>query len=240
MLPAPSPTSYGTPAQAARSPSPEPSMNISAADREAAGFRLDEHGLDAVVARHDDARGERVEQHVHVRFGEQLVGGDLERRDVVRLREDLVLDREVGLVQPVHALEPLEDVVGYAVDDLLVLAVNDGMQAAERAQARRRARAPAEAVALDADRRPPGAPRGDRRGDAGRPAADDDDFVVAVHGRLPAGFCYVRRWHAEVSGIRSSGGSVPRKSARVTPRSVRAKGFFKRGGDPRCRLLVIG
>jgi hypothetical protein len=33
----------------------------SAADREAAGLRLDEHGLDAIVARHDGARRERME-----------------------------------------------------------------------------------------------------------------------------------------------------------------------------------
>ena len=73
------------------------------------------------VARHDDAGGERVKQHVHVGFSEQLVGGDLERGDVVRLRENLVLNRQVRLVQAVHALEARENVVGDAVNDLLVL-----------------------------------------------------------------------------------------------------------------------
>ena len=64
---------------------------------------------------------------MHACFGEQLVGRDLERRDVVGLREDLVLDREMGLVQAVHPLDPREDIVGQPMDDLLVLAMNDGV-----------------------------------------------------------------------------------------------------------------
>ena len=65
-----------------------------------------------------------------------------------------------------------------------------------------RAGAAAEAVTLDADRRAAGPPRGDRRGDAGRPAADDDDFVVAVDGRLPAGLSLRAAMAFEVSGSR--------------------------------------
>src|SRR5262245_38773397 len=96
------------------------------------------------------------------------------------------------------------------------------MQTAERGEARRRAGAAAEAIALDADRRPPRSPRRDRRGDAGRPAADDDDFVVAVDGCLPAGLYYVGRWHAR-SLVRDSWAvcrGMPRESryARVLQR----------------------
>ncbi len=89
----------------------------------------------ALTARHDGARGERVKQHVHVGFGQQLVGRDLERRDVVRLGKNLVLNRQVRLVEAVHSLEAREDVVRDTVHDLLVLPVHDGMQTAERAQA---------------------------------------------------------------------------------------------------------
>ena len=184
------------------------------ADREAARFRLDEDCLDAVVGGHDGARRERMKQHVHVRFRKQLVGRNLERRDVVGLRENLVLDREVRLVEAAHRLEARENVVGEAVHDLLVFAVDDGMEAAEGAQAGRGARAAEKAVALDANRRPPRTPRGDRRRDAGRSPADDDDFIVAVDGCLPAGLEYVGRWHA-MSLVRDSRAvcrGIPRES----------------------------
>jgi hypothetical protein len=135
MLPAPSPTSYGTPAQAARSPSPEPSTNSRPriAHRPDSRLRLDEHGVDAALVGHHDARAERVEQHLDARLGHELVGCDLERRDVVGKRRDLVLHRQVRLVEPVHRGEPLEDVVSDAVHDLLVLAVHHRVQAAEGA-----------------------------------------------------------------------------------------------------------
>src|SRR5690606_40293629 len=65
----------------------------------------------------------------------------------------LPIYREVRRIEPVHRREPLEDVVGDAVNDLLVAPVHDRVQAAERAEPRRGARAAQEAVALDQDRR---------------------------------------------------------------------------------------
>src|SRR5690606_4359406 len=73
-----------------------------------------------------------------------------------------------------------------AVHDLLVAAVDDGMQPAERAEAGRRAGAAEETIPLDQDGRAAAATRGDRRGNAGGAAAEHDDLVVAEQRGLPA------------------------------------------------------
>ncbi len=67
------------------------------------------------------------------------------------------------------------------------LAVHVGVQAAEVGDARRRAHAAEEAVALDQQRALPG-PRGSSGGrDAGRAAAQHHDIELAENGRLAAG-----------------------------------------------------
>jgi len=86
------------------------------------------------------------------------------------------------LVQAVHRAQAIEDVVRDAVHDLLVLAVHDGVQAAERAQARSRAGAAEKAIALDQERRPAAAPGGERGRDAGGAAAEHDDLVLSEEG----------------------------------------------------------
>ena len=187
MLPAPSPISYGTPVQAARSPSPEPSTKIFAANGKPARFGLDEHCVDTVGRGHHGAHSERMEQYLDAALRHELVRGDLERRNVVGLSRDLVANGQVGLVQAVHRAQAIEDVVGDPVHDLLVLAEHDAVQAAKRGQARGRAGPAHEAVALDDDRRAAAAARGDRRRNAGRAAAQDHDLVFAVERGVAAG-----------------------------------------------------
>ena len=105
------------------------------------------------MGRHDDGGGECMEQNLDVGLRHELVGGDLEGRNIVRLRLDLVADSKVRRVQPVHRLQTVEDVVGNAVNDLLVAAVYNRVQPAKRAQSRRGSGAAQKAVALDQDRR---------------------------------------------------------------------------------------
>ncbi len=172
-----------------------------AAHREAARLRLDEHRVDLVVGREHGADAERMEQNVDLGFGEQLVGRDLERRDVVGLREDLIADREVRLVQAVHRAQAIEDVVRDSVHDLLVLAVHDGVQPAESAQARGRACAAEEAVALDQERRAAAASGRERGGDAGRAAAEHDDLVLAEQRGLARGLDDLGMAHRESRSV---------------------------------------
>src|SRR5690606_20738814 len=98
----------------------------------------------------------------------------LERGNVVSLSLDLVADREMGRVEPVHRGEPREDIAGNTVHDALVPAVNDRMQAAERAEPCRRSGAAEKPVALDQKGRPPAPASRERRRDAGGAAAEND------------------------------------------------------------------
>ena len=65
--------SYGAPAQAARSPSPEPSTNMPAADRAAPGLGLHQQRVHPVLVGHDDADGQRVEQQRHAGLDQHVV-----------------------------------------------------------------------------------------------------------------------------------------------------------------------
>ncbi len=73
----------------------------------------------------------------------------------------------MGLVQAVHRTQALEYVVRDPVHDLFVPAVHDRVQPAERAQARGRAGAAEEPIALDQERGAAAAPGRERGRDAG-------------------------------------------------------------------------
>jgi hypothetical protein len=66
--------------------------------------------------------------------------------------------------------------------------VHDRVQPAERAQAGGCPGPAAETVAFDADRRSPRPPSGHRGRDTRRSAPDHDDLILAIDGRLAAGF----------------------------------------------------
>src|SRR5205814_2083077 len=81
-------------------------------------------------------------------------------------------------------------VIGDAVHHLPMLAIHLGMQAAEIREARRGAGAAEKAVALDEHRGTPCPARRGCGGNAGRSAAQHDDFILA-HDRRPAlRLCY--------------------------------------------------
>ena len=124
---------------------------------------------------------ERVEEKAHARIGEQLVGGELVRRYVVRLRLDAAAEERMRRGERIHALQPREHLVGDAMHHLPVLALDLRMQPAEVRQPRRGAGAAEKAVALDQRRRAPGPRRGRGCGDAGGSAAEHDDLVLRQH-----------------------------------------------------------
>src|SRR6476646_7406243 len=95
----------------------------------------------------------RVEEKAHASVGEQLIGDQLVRRDVVSLRLDTAAQERMRRGKRVHAFEPREHLVGDAMHHLSVLALDLGMQAAEVGEARRRARAAEKAVELHEHRR---------------------------------------------------------------------------------------
>ena len=96
MLPALSPTSKRAPAQAARSPSPEQSMKISAAHRLTAGLGLDHQRVDAALVLHHHAGAERMKQDIDLVARQQIVGGDLVGGGVVGLRQDFAENRDAA------------------------------------------------------------------------------------------------------------------------------------------------
>jgi hypothetical protein len=83
---------------------------------------------------HRHAGAERVEQRLHARGREQLVRGDLVRRNVVCLRLDPVAEDRVRLVQPRKPSQTVLDFAGDPAHDLAVLAAHVRVQAAEIAQ----------------------------------------------------------------------------------------------------------
>ena len=183
MPPWPSPRSYGAPAQAARSPSPEQSMKTRPITACAAGFRLHDQGADGVVGIHHHAGAERVEQDVGLVAEQQIVGRALVGRGVVGLRLDLA-ERHMRLVQAAEPVDPRQQFIGDAVHHLAVLAMDVGIEPAEAGDAGGGAHAAEEAVALDHQRL-----AAERRGrcsgrDAGRPAAQHHHVVFAAHGQI--------------------------------------------------------
>ena len=159
-----------------------------AAHGDAARFRLDHQRIDrAAVGRPHDAAGERVEERAGAGVGEHRVGRALEGGGVVGLGVDAAED-QVRRVQPAERAHAVEQVVGDAVHDLPDLAVHVGVQAAEVGDAGGGAHAAEEAVALDEQRRGAVPRSGGRRGDAGRPAAEDDDVALGMDRRAARGF----------------------------------------------------
>ena len=179
MLPALSPTSKGAPAQAARSPSPEQSMKMSARHRLAAGLGLDHQRVDASRVMHHHAGAERMKQNVDLVARQQIVGRDLVGGGVVGLRQDLA-ENQMRRVEPAEPVDPRQQIGGYALHHPMHLAMDIGMQPAEIGHPRRRAHAAEKAVALDQQRAAPGARGRHRRGDPGGAAAEHRDFIFAV------------------------------------------------------------
>ena len=128
-----------------------------------------------------------MEQDFHARRDHEVVRGDLVRSRVVCLCDGLA-EQVVRLIQAAEPGDARQQVVCHAVHDLPDLSVHVRMQAAEVGDARGRAHAAEEAVALDQQS---GAPRARGRhggGDAGGAAAEHDHLVFAQHRCLPAGF----------------------------------------------------
>ena len=91
-------------------------------------------------------------------------------------------------VEPVEPVHPIEQIGGDTPHHPMHLAVNIGVQPAEIRDAGGRAHAAEKAVALDQQRTPPGARGSHRRGNAGRTATEDGDFIFAVQRNLARGF----------------------------------------------------
>jgi hypothetical protein len=157
------------------------------ADRLPPGLGLDQHDIDARRVMHHDTGTERMEEDVDLVSAEQIVGRDLVGRGVVGLRENLAEDqmRRVQSAEPVDAREQFGR---DALHDAMHPAMNIGMQPAEIGHARGRSHAAEKAVALDQERPPPGARSSDRGGNAGRTAAEHDDFIFAIERNLARGF----------------------------------------------------
>ena len=117
----------------------------------------------------------------------QIVRRDLVGRGVVGLRKDLA-ENQMRLVQPVEPVDAIQQVGGDALHHAMHLAMDVGMQPAEIGDARGRAHAAEKAIALDQQRAASG-PRGrNRRRNARRSAAEDDDFIFAVERNVARGF----------------------------------------------------
>ena len=157
------------------------------AHRLPAGLGLDHQRVDAALVMHHHAGAERVEENIDLVALKQIVGRDLVGRGVVGLRQDFAED-QMRRVEPAEAIDALEQIGGDALHHPMHLAMDIGMQPAEIGHARRRAHAAEEAVALDQQRAPARARGSHRGGDAGRPAAEDDDFILAVERDLARGF----------------------------------------------------
>ena len=163
----------------------------------ASGLGLDEHGVDAAVAGVRHARRPGVEQQFDAGAGQQLVGGALVGRDVVAADADAALQPVLRHVEAAEGVDALQQFLGHAAHERLHHAVAAPVQAGEIGHAAGRAHAAEEAVALDQQRGGTVARRAHGGGDAGRPAADDDDIVFAVDRRAPRRLGdRVRRLHA--------------------------------------------
>jgi hypothetical protein len=180
MEPALSPTSKRAPAQAARSPSPEQSMKMSART----GLGLDHQGVDALFVVHHHAGAERMEQNIHLVGGEQIVGGNLVGRGVIGLRQNFP-ENQMRRVEPAETIDPAEQVRSDALHHPMHLAMDIGMQPAEIGDACGRAHAAEKAVALDQQRAAACARGSHGGGNTCGSAAEDNDFILAVQWHLP-------------------------------------------------------
>ena len=117
-------------------------------DGGAAGFRLHDQRPDGVVRVHHHAGAERMEQDFGAVAEQEIVGRAFVGRGVVGLRLDLA-ERDMRLVQAAEPVDARQQLVGDAMHHLAVLAMDVGMQPAERGDAGGGAHAAEEAVALD-------------------------------------------------------------------------------------------
>ena len=187
-LPCPSPISKGTPACAARSASPEASMKARAriAPRPDLVSTISASILSAVHC--STAAAQRVEQELHARVQQQLVGRAFVGRDVVGAHADAALQPSCGALRPPSRVDALEQVVGHAMHQLRDLAVATCRRGRRNWSRRRRCpcrRENRSARPADVARR---AARRGRGRDAGRPTADHDDLVLDKDGHRTGGF----------------------------------------------------
>ncbi|MEY9731077.1 hypothetical protein ABIA07_006978 [Bradyrhizobium yuanmingense] len=133
-----------------------------------------------------------MEEHIHLMAGEQLVGRDLVGGGVIGLGKNLAED-QMRRVEAVQAIDPRQQLRRQSLHQPPVLAMDIAVEAAEIGDAGRCAHAAEKAVALDQQRLPPRARRCGRRHDAGRPAAEHDDFIFAIER-------YLARWFVDRRG----------------------------------------
>jgi hypothetical protein len=165
-----------------------------------ARLAFDEERIDRALRFHREAHDKGMEKDLHARADEELVGRHLVCRHVVGLRHDLAVQRQVRRIDGIHFLQPLDHLIGDAVNDLAMLAMDIGVQAAEIRKARGRASPAEKTVALDQQRRMAAARRGRGSRDAGRTAAGDHHVELAQHARMPRPFRYFP--HAVIVGAR--------------------------------------
>jgi hypothetical protein len=143
--------------------------------------------IDPGLALHRDADGESVKENARSRGLQEIVGGELERRRVVGLRHDLAATGRVHGGEAFEAIDPRQQIVDDAVNDLTMLdTVNFRVQAAEIAQPRHSAGSAKEAIPLHQQRRVSLAGGGYRCGDSSRAAANHDDIVFVADRRFSA------------------------------------------------------
>ena len=118
---------------------------------------------------------------------QQIVGRDLVGRGVIGLRKNLA-EHQMRRVQPAEPVDARQQLGRDALHQPTHLAMHIGMQPAEIRHPRGGAHAAEKAIALDQQRPPPGAGGGDRSRDAGRPAAEHGDFILAVERHLTRRF----------------------------------------------------
>ena len=237
MPPWPSPRSNGAPAQAARSPSPEQSMKMRpiTAARPDLVSTISARMVSSASITH--AGAERVEQDFGAVAEQQIVGRAFVGRGVVGLRLDLA-ERDMRLVQAAEPVDARQQFVGDAVHHLAVLAVDVGVQAAERGDAGGGAHAAEKAVALD-HQRLAAVRRGRCRGrDAGRSAAQHHHVVFAPHRqvafRLADGFRSSWRHDSLCAASRTAHPAVP------VHRRACAMCYRMRLSDRRSECRVVG
>ncbi len=188
MLPALSPTSKRAPAQAARSPSPEQSMKMSAAHRLASGLGLDHQRVDA-AARRASPRRRRAHERGYRPCGRRA---DRRRRSCRprchRPAPGSFPRIRCGALSPPSRSMRAKQLGSDALHHPMHLAVDIGMQSAEVRHPRRRAHAAEKTVALDQQRPPPRTRRSHGSGDPGGSAAEHGDFIFAIERYLARGF----------------------------------------------------
>ncbi|MGY4283816.1 hypothetical protein ACVWXO_003036 [Bradyrhizobium sp. LM2.7] len=157
------------------------------AHRLPAGLGLHHQRVDAAVVAHHHAGAERMEKDVHLVAGEKLIGRNLVGRGVIGLGEDLAED-QMRRVEAVQAIDSRQQFGRHALHQPVRLAVDVTVKAAKVGDAGGGSHAAEEAVALDQQRPPSGARSGCCRHDAGRAAAENDDFIFAVERHLARRF----------------------------------------------------